>query len=389
MSEIYSSFFDEVVDRRGTDSLKYDFALERGKPQDVLPFWVADMDFRTAPGIIKAAAFGIYGYSDSKPDYFQALRKWQAEHFGLGIDESWVIKTPGVVFAPGMAVQAFTKPGEGIIIQPPVYYPFGQVIRDNGRRLVTNPLRLVNGHYEIDFADFRRKIRENNVRLFLLCSPHNPTGRVWTREELKRLGDICLENGVIVAADEIHEDIVYPEHRHTTLPTLGEAYANDCIVCTSPSKTFNLAGLQISNILIPNGKLRDKFKKAIDETGYSQVGLMGLIACKAAYTQGQEWYEALLSYLEGNVDFLRSYLQENIPSVKLIEPEGTFLSWLDFRGLGLSHDELENLMVNKARLWFDPGYVFGSEGEGFERINIGCPRSVLKKGLDNLKEAVG
>ena len=253
---------------------------------------------------------------------------------------------------------------------------------------VNSPLKLEHGHYEVDFEDFEQKIKEQNVRLFLLCSPHNPVGRVWKEEELRRMGDICLAHGVKIVSDEIHGDFTYPGHHQTVFASLGEAYAKNSVICTAPSKTFNLAGLQVSNIFIPDPELRRQFKKAVDAAGYSQLNLMGLIGCQAAYETGEEWLSQLKEYLAENLNFVRTYLQENIPQIHLIEPEGTYLLWLDFRTLGLTEAQRVDLIEKKAHLWVDSGAMFGVDGEGFERINIACPRATLKQALDQLRDAV-
>jgi cystathionine beta-lyase len=384
--------FDQVVDRRNTKSLKYDFARERGKEEDVLPLWVADMDFPVAEPIRmrlqQSVAHGIYGYSESKEDYFQAAAGWYERHFNWHLQKDWLIKTPGVVFALAMAVKAYTEPGDGVIIQMPVYYPFREVIEDNGRRLVNNSLKNVDGAYEIDFEDFEQKIVKEGVKLFLLCSPHNPVGRVWKEWELRKLADICLKHHVVIVSDEIHSDFVYGENRHQVLAALAPEYADITVTCTAPTKTFNLAGLQISNIWISNPVLRAKFKKEVDGAGYSQVGLMGLVACQSAYEEGEEWLIQLKAYLQDNLDFLRMYLAEKLPQIKMTEPEGTYLIWLDFRGLNLTEAEREDLIVKKAKLWLDSGAMFGPDGDGFERINIACPRSTLKQALDQLTGAI-
>ena len=384
--------FDTITDRTGTSCLKYDFAVERGKPADILPLWVADMDFPTAPAIrerlAEVAAYGIYGYSDGKADYFAAIDGWYTKHFGWSVQRDWVIYTPGVVFALAVAVRAFTAPGDGVLIQQPVYYPFTEVITDNDRVVVNSSLVSVNGRYQMDLADFEEKIIANHVRLFLLCSPHNPVGRVWTKEELLAVGDICKKHDVTIVSDEIHSDFVWEGHTHHVLASLSEDLANRTVVCTAPTKTFNLAGLQISNIIIPNEKLRKRFKHAVDQAGYSQGNLMGLEACKTAYTKGDDWYEALKVYLQENIAFVRDYLVEHLPQLRLIEPEGTYLLWIDCRGLGLSVEALEDLIVHKAGLWLDSGAIFGADGEGFQRINVACPRVTLQKALERLERAI-
>lgn len=384
--------FDELIERRGSDCLKYDFAAERGMEEDVLPMWVADMDFRTAPCIVerlrKDADFGIFGYTDSKDDYFQTLAKWYNTYFNWKVEKDWLIKTPGIVFAIATAVSAFTEEGDGVLIQQPVYYPFSAVIRDNNRKLVNNGLVLKDGRYEMDLVDFERKIVQEKVKLFILCSPHNPVGRVWTEDELRRVGEICLKYDVKIVSDEIHSDFIYPGYEHHILDTVDDRFRDICIICTAPSKTFNLAGLQISNIWVPNPELRKMFERKMMSVGYSEVNMLGLHACQAAYEGGREWLEQLKEYLKGNLDFVRSYLEENLPQIKLIEPEGTYLVWLDCRGLGLSEEELEQFIARKAKLWLDDGAIFGKAGEGFERVNIACPRSVVKEALERLKKAV-
>lgn len=384
--------FNIVVNRKNTNCLKYDFAVRRGRPENVLPLWVADMDFKVAPEITQAiekrVAHGIFGYSEVKEEYFEAVAAWMEQKHGWHVKEDWLVKTPGVVFALAMAVQAFTEPGDAVIIQQPVYYPFSEVIADNGRRIVDNTLELKeDGKYHINFEDFEQKVKENHVKLFLLCSPHNPVGRVWTKEELKKIAAICRKYDVIVVSDEIHEDFVF-NGKHQVFADLSEDAKNRTITCTAPSKTFNLAGLQVSNIWIANPKLREKFKKQIAAAGYSQLNTLGLTACEAAYRYGGAWHAELLGYLKSNLNFLREFLQTRLPEVKLIEPEGTYLVWLDFGSLGLTEEQREELLTKKAGIWLDSGAIFGAAGEGFERINIACPRSILKDALERIERAV-
>lgn len=384
--------FNIVVNRKNTNCLKYDFAVRRGRPENVLPLWVADMDFKVAPEITQAiekrVAHGIFGYSEVKEEYFEAVSAWMEQKHGWHVKEDWLVKTPGVVFALAMAVQAFAEPGDAVIIQQPVYYPFSEVIADNGRRIVDNTLELKeDGKYHINFEDFEQKVKENHVKLFLLCSPHNPVGRVWTKEELKKIAAICRKYDVIVVSDEIHEDFVF-NGKHQVFADLSEDAKNRTITCTAPSKTFNLAGLQVSNIWIANPELREKFKKQIAAAGYSQLNTLGLTACEAAYRYGGEWHAELLGYLKSNLNFLREFLQTRLPEVKLIEPEGTYLVWLDFGSLGLTEEQREELLTKKAGIWLDSGAIFGAAGEGFERINIACPRSILKDALERIERAV-
>ena len=384
--------FDKVIDRHGTNCLKFDFAKERGKNGDELSLWVADMDFQVAKPITDALQaqvnHGIYGYTEVKSDYFDIVKNWFKDNFDWEIKKGSLVKTPGVVYAIAMAVKAFTKEGEAVIIQQPVYYPFSEMIIANNRKLVNSPLVLKDGRYDIDFEDFEKKIVENNVKLFILCSPHNPVGRVWSVEELNRIGDICIKHDVVIFSDEIHADFVYEPNKHHVFASLGESYAANSVIATAPSKSFNIAGLQVSNIFIENKKLRDAFRNEIVKSGYSQLNTMGLAAARAAYESGKEWLDEVRAYIKDNLIFFRDYLKENIGELSLIEPEGTYLVWVDFRKLGLSEKQREDLIVNKAKLWIDSGAMFGVDGEGFERFNIACPRSYLKQALDSLAKAI-
>ena len=390
--------FDKIINRKGTNCLKYDFAVERGKPAEVLPLWVADMDFQVSEEITKslhvAVEHGIYGYTQPKDPYYNAIMNWMKKNHQWETKREWIVKTPGVVFALGAAVKAFTKPGDAVLIQNPVYYPFTNIIRDNDRRVIDNTLvyekRVTEGksQYSIDYEDFERKIVQENIKLFILCNPHNPVGRVWTREELQYLGEICLRHHVIVVSDEIHNDFVYPGFEHTVFANVDPRFAEFTVTCTAPSKTFNLAGLQISNIFIPNETLREAFQKEIDKTGYDEPNALGAVACEAAYRGGQEWLDQLRAYLLENLNFLRAYLQEKIPQIHLVEPEGTYLVWLDCSELGISGKELDQFIVEKAGLWLDGGAMFGPSGADFQRVNIACPRATLELALDKLKAAV-
>lgn len=390
--------FDKIINRKGTNCLKYDYAVERGKPADVLPLWVADMDFTVSEEITKslhaAVDHGIYGYTQPKDAYYNAITNWMEKNHNWKTKREWIMKTPGVVFALGAAVKAFTKPGDAVLIQNPVYYPFTNIIRDNDRRVIDNTLlyekRVTEGksQYSIDYEDFERKIVQEHIKLFILCNPHNPVGRVWTREELQQLGEICLRHHVIVVSDEIHNDFVYPGFEHTVFANVDPRFAEFTVTCTAPSKTFNLAGLQISNIFISNETLREAFQKEIDKTGYDEPNALGAVACEAAYCGGQEWLDQLRAYLLENLNFLRAYLQEKLPQIHLVEPEGTYLVWLDCSELGISGKELDQFIVEKAGLWLDGGAMFGPSGADFQRVNITCPRATLELALDKLKAAV-
>lgn len=385
--------FDTIIDRKNTKSLKYDSAVKRGKPADVLPLWVADMDFRVSSYVIEAlddmTKHGIFGYSESDDKYFDAVSGWMKRHYNWDVHEEWLVKTPGIVFALAMAVKAYSKEGEGVLIQQPVYYPFSEVILDNKRKLVVSELKQADdGKYYIDYEDFEKKIVEENVKLFILCNPHNPVGRVWTKDELAKIGDICIKHNVTVVSDEIHADFVF-ERKHTVFTTVKEEYKDIAIVCTSPSKTFNIAGFQVSNIFIANDELRKKFSEQVNCTGYSQLNLTGLVACEAAYIYGEEWYEAVLKYIKSNAEYVDNFLKEKLPKVRMTELEGTYLVWLDFREYGLSDLELNKSIIHKAGLWLDRGSLFGKSGEGYQRINIACPRSILNEALEKLVSVFG
>lgn len=381
--------FDRIIDRKNTRCLKYDFAVKRGMPEDVLPLWVADMDFETSSYIEDALTErvqeGIFGYSDVQTPYFEIIRDWMKRHHDWEPQEKWLIKTPGVVFALAMAVKAYTDPGDKVLLQQPVYYPFSEVITDNGREVVSNDLVLTeDGTYKIDFADFEQKIIANGIKLFLLCSPHNPVGRVWTKEELEKIGDICVKHGVTVVSDEIHNDFIW-EGTHTVFAGIKKEFADISVTCTSPSKTFNLASMLISNIFIPNQILRRKFRKEMDRAGISQLSVLGLVATEAAYAHGDEWYAAMKNYVRDNIVFAKTYVEKNLPGVRMIDTQGTYLIWLDFRQTGLTVEELDHKIIYEAGLWLDSGKIFGKTGEGFERINVACPRAVLQEALDRIQ----
>lgn len=380
--------FNNVIDRHGTNSIKTDLAVARGKPADVLSLWVADMDFPTSPAILEALHnkidHGIFGYSCLDESFHTALANWMKNEHNFTFDRRELVTTPGVVFGLASAIKAFTKEGESVLIQTPVYYPFKNMIEANNRRTVTSSLFEKDGKWQIDFEDFEKKIIENDVKLFILCSPHNPVSRVWTRDELSRMAEICLAHNVIVFADEIHNDFVYEPNVHTVFSTLSAEVAENCVVSMSPSKTFNLAGLQFSTNFIKNPALRAKFKAERDKTGYDEPSLMGLVAARAAYESGKPWLEDLKNHLRSNIEFVRNYLAERLPNVRLIEPEGTFLLWLDFSALGYSDSELDDLIVNKAKVWLDRGTMFGPEGNCYQRINIATPQPLLREALDRI-----
>jgi len=396
--------FDLPVDRQiaYSYSIKHD-PLSRKKPLDVLPMWVADMDFPAPPCVLNVLTdrvkHGIFGYSEPDAPYFAAVQGWFENRFGWHVNREWLSITPGVVTAIYIAIRALTKQGGGVLIQQPVYYPFESAVKDTKRKLLVNELVYNKGddsnndndnsgvgHYTIDFADFEEKAKQ--AEMFILCNPHNPVGRVWTRDELLRMGEICLRHGVTVISDEIHQDFIYKGHKHLVFSDLDPRFADITLTCTAPSKTFNLAGLQLANIFISNKAKRNAFAKEYAGMGLSQPPLMGLAACQAAYEGGAEWLEQLIDYLDGNMSLIGDFLRTDIPKIKLIKPEGTYLAWLDCAGLGLSVCGLNDFITDKARLWLNNGPTFGLGGEGFQRMNAACPRSVVKEALERLKSAV-
>ena len=378
--------FDAILDRRNTNSVKYDFAGEYGVPEGALPMWVADMDFPAPPEVVsavqKAAAHGIFGYTEVKDDYYTAVSGWFSSRFGYSVTSEEIIKTPGVVFALAQIVRTFTNPAETVLIQTPVYYPFYRVVNNNGRQLAINPLQYKDGKYYIDFEDFELKIQTKQVKLFLLCSPHNPVGRVWTKSELERVNEICRKWGVMVVSDEIHCDFVWPGNTHTCFGLID----NEAIIATAPSKSFNLAGLQASNIFVKNTTQRVRLKKEIISSGYSHLNTLGLIACQNAYTHGGEWLAQLQDYLVGNISLTREFIAERLPQIRLVAPEGTYLLWLDFSAYNEPQSELDRRLTEGAGVWLDSGTMFGPEGKGFQRINIACPRDILMEALRRIEK---
>lgn len=384
--------FDEIVDRHDTGSLKWDGVGDRFGSSDLLPLWVADMDFRSPKPVIDVlisrAQHGIFGYTGFKTSYYESVINWYKRRYNWQIRREWIVYTPGVVPAINFAVRGFTSPGDKVIVQPPVYYPFFRSIESNGRHSLYNPLKLSNGIYEMDFEDLEEKAKDPRAKMIILCSPHNPVGRVWKREELKRLGDICIDNGLLVVSDEIHSDLRYPGVKYTNFATISERFAENSITCTSVTKTFNLAGLQISNIIIPDRRIRQSFESSVESSGTFMPNSFAPDVVQAAYDKCEDWLEELLEYLAGNLAFLKDFIRENMPKVKVIEPEGTYLCWLDFREVERDPQKLERLMKNDAKVALDEGHIFRIGGEGFERINIACPRSLLGKALTQISNAV-
>lgn len=380
--------FNEKINRYHTNSLKFDFKKQRNKPEDVLPMWVADMDFKCPNELIEDMAkrleHGIFGYSEINDSYFEALYNWYLHHLNISLNKDWLVTTPGVVFALAMSIRMLTNENDYVLINNPVYHHFAEVILDNNRKVISSDLINVNGHYEIDFDDLEQKIKEYHVKLYLLCSPHNPVGRVWTKEELDKLVNICKKYHVFIVSDEIHSDFIW-EGTHTCIINYKD-YLDHIILCTSPSKTFNIAGLQVSNIFIPNPTIRKDFQKEIDKTGYSSLNIMGIIACESVYRNGEKWFEELKQYIKENIEYTEDYFKTKIPKIKVIHPEGTYLLWLDFNELKMSDSQIDDLLLYKAKLWLDSGSKFGINGKGFQRLNVALPRENLIFALNQLEK---
>ena len=399
------NLFDQEHDREGTSSIKWEF-IQQGDdllnwehtdrffgPDRILPMWVADMDFRCPDAVIEAiltrAEHGIFGYTAPTRPFYDSVAGWMERRHGWKIEADWICLTPGVVPALNMLVRAYTNPGGKVLIQPPVYYPFYGAVQNNEAQLVTNPLILENGHYRMDLEDLASTCSDPDVKMAILCSPHNPVGRVWTSEELEAFGQICVDNDIIIVSDEIHGDLIYPDYVFTPFAKLNQDFAQNSVICTAPSKTFNLAGLQTSCIIIPDPDLRAKFQNILQSNGLFGINVFGMVALQAAYDHGEPWLQQLLKYLDANLKYLESYIAENIPELEVIHPEGTYLVWIDCRKLGLDKQELRGLIFEKAKVYLDDGFIFGPEGDGFERINIACPRKLLVEALDRIKQAIG
>ncbi len=383
------SFFDSVYDRRNTGAVKYG-TPPAGNSESVIPMWIADMDFKSPPSVtealIQASQHGIYGYGSTDDEYDSLVAEWYGRRMKWHIQKEQIIKVPGVMFGAAAAIRAVTDPDDAVLICQPVYYPFAKVISANNRRVVVSELVLKNGRYEIDFDDFEDKIRNNSVKAFLFCSPHNPVGRVWTRDELKEIAGICCSNNVYIISDEIHSDFVYPGNSHIPIASLSEEIADRTITCISPTKTFNLAGLQVANVVVTNKLLRQRIRQQCRSTGYSDLNIMAVAAAKAAYKDGEDWLNTLVKYLHQSIATMQSAFPEN-SSVPFVNLEGTYLAWLDCRKLNLNLTDLDNLFLNKAGVWLHNGNVFGAGGQGFMRMNIACPHSVLQEAIARIKSA--
>jgi len=383
--------FDMIIDRYNTNSIKWDFAENKFSVKDILPMWVADMDFKVPEPVIdalkKVAEHGIFGYTAASQSYYAALKAWMKRRHNWDIKSEWVTYSPGVVSALFMLVKAFTKPEDQVIIQTPVYYPFFSAIKSSNCEILDNPLRLENGQYRMDLADLESKV-SSRTRMIMLCSPHNPIGRVWRETELRDLGELCLKNNILIISDEIHQDIIFDGFKHIPFALISEELADRTVVCTGASKTFNLAGLQMSGIIIPNPELRERFNNTVRSCGIIQPNIFAVAAAEAAYRDGESWLEQLLNYLQGNLVFMTDYITERIPGLEIIQPEGTYLVWLDFRKCGIDLARLDGFLCKDAKVGLEAGTKFGCKEEGFERINIACTRATLEEGLRRIEEGV-
>ena len=381
--------FDTVMDRTNSASLKWDFRAEMTGVPDILPMWVADMDFASPPEVIAAvkerAAHGIYGYTGQPETFFTATREWFRHFLQWQPARESLVVTPGVVPALNMAVRAFTRPGDKIILQPPVYYPFMWAVENNQREIICNPLVREGDHWRMDLEDLERKI-DPRTRMLILCSPHNPVARVWTRHELADLAEVCRRHDLLVVSDEIHADLVMPGHHHRPFETVAADLKERLITCTSPSKTFNLAGLQVSTIVIPDPRLRENFAAAMKATGLGLSNPFGLAAAEAAYRHGREWLDRLLAYIHANHAFLVEFCRKRIPWARPLPLEGTYLAWIDCRAAGLDDETMKDRLRRKAKVWLDEGPLFGPGGEGYQRMNLACPRSTLEKALNRIAD---
>ncbi|MGG1879657.1 pyridoxal phosphate-dependent aminotransferase [Paenibacillus cisolokensis] len=385
--------FDLAIDRNRTSCEKWDNRQAVFGNPDALPMWVADMDFAAPPAVIKAlherVEHGVFGYTYPPVSYKESIVDWMQTRHNWSIQPEWIQNCPGVVPALSLLVESFTEPGDQVMIQTPVYPPFYQVVKEHGRELITNPLiQNEDGSYVMDFDHLEQSLSGGQVKMLILCSPHNPVGRVWTREELSRLAELCIRYDVLVVSDEIHSDLVFEPSKHVPYAALSEEAALNSIICTAPSKTFNIAGLNTANMIIPNEQHRSKFRKALKRYALGSITPLGAAATEAAYREGGEWLDTLLDYIRGNMEHVHRYASEHLPEVKLSLPESTYLLWLDFRKLGMDSDELNRFLVHEAKLGLNKGSTFGDEGEGFMRMNVACTRATVQEALSRLHNAL-
>jgi cysteine-S-conjugate beta-lyase len=382
--------FDEIVNRENTASVKYDLRVELFGKKDVIPMWVADMDFKTPDFIINAikerTKHEVFGYSIRPKSYFTSIVNWLKRRHQWTVQEDWISFGPGIVPAINMAILAYSNEGDKIIVQPPVYFPFFSAIENNKRTLVENPLSLKNNRYCIDFHDLEDKLKD--AKMFILSNPHNPGGSVWTKEELKKLGELCVENNVLIMSDEIHADLVFKDYTFTPLASISEAIANYTVTFIAPSKTFNMAALSTSSVISSNKELMEKYDKVLDTIHVGMGNVFGTVASEAAYNQGDEWLDQLMEYLSGNLDLMQDFFEEKISEIRMIRPEGTYLVWLDCSELNIGEKDLKDFMINDAGLGFNDGRMFGTGGDGFMRMNIACSRQIILDALIRLEKAI-
>ncbi len=384
--------FDEIVARQGTNCLKYDALPLFFKTKEALPLWVADMDFKTPDFIVdaikKRVEHEIFGYTFKPDSYYEAIIGWMKRRHNWDVKKEWISFSPGVVAGLTFAVETFSKPGDGVIVQPPVYFPFFDCVKGTNRKLIENPLKIENGRYTFDLEDLKAKIDEN-TKLLMLCNPQNPGGMVWTREELVALTDICIENDIMIISDEIHSDLVYKEHKHIPIASISDKVAQNCMISMAPSKTFNVAGLATSLVIIPNKAKFTSYERAIGVGHFGMGNIFGSVALEAAYTHGDEWLNQTIDYLWDNYLLIEEFIKEKLPRVKVMKPEATYLVWLDFSDYGMKNDELIKFTVENAKVALNDGGRFGTGGDGWLRINTGCPRSILQEALVRLEKAFG
>ena len=387
----FQKLFDAPPAVHGVWSKKWDYRLQETGESDVQPMWIADMDFETPQAVkdavLQRAQLGVYGYTAVDREYHDAVIAWQRDRHGWDIAEEWLLHTPSVTFGIQTAVRALTNPNDYVLVQPPVYHPFFRLLRQTHRRVLENPLIDRGDHYDIDWTDFETKLRDYRPKLFLLCNPHNPVGKVYTPEELRRFGALCRKYGVLVISDEIHGDLTLPGVQHIPFASLDESFAQNSVICTAASKTFNLAGLHLSNIIVPNADLLQRMQTAIQEVGLPSPNLFALTAGNAAFRYGAPWLDALRSYLAENRQFAAAYIAAHLPALQVYQAQGTYFLWLDCRKLGLDNQALEQFMLHKAGIWANQGHIFGSQGSGFIRLNLALPREKLAQALDRLNRA--
>ncbi len=380
--------FNKIIDRKNSSSIKWDFQKEyTGVSDEMIPLWVADMDFEVPQEVTNALKervnHPIYGYTGKPKEYYDAIINWFHKRHGFEIKKEWIVYSPGVVTSLNLAIQEFSNPGDKIIIQSPVYYPFKLAIENNGRQCIENSLKKKNNKYYMDIDDLKSKI-DSNTKVMLLCSPHNPVSRVWSKEELQQIANICLENNILLVSDEIHADLVMPGFKHTSIGIINEEIKNNCIICHAPNKTFNIAGLSMGNIIIPNKRIREQYTFAMGKVGIGMANIFGITAAQAAYNDGEKWLDEIIEYIYNNYKYAKQFLEENLPGIKITELEGTYLMWVDFSKLDFTHNEINLKLMKEAKVWLNDGSKFGKEGIKHQRINLACPRQILSKALENI-----